>query len=200
MFEFIAISFLFFKNAGQGYLQLEEEFVVGHQTKLNLEIKPRSKNGVILYAKSSNSSLKDFLLLELVNGSLKATVNNGESEMVAEIDLPNDESCDGTWHQVQLIKMANLAILYLDEQSSGPTIQRESAGSDLITDTNILYVGGYPNELKAKKPYLENAVSYSGCIRSLKKAIKDNEVQERTLDLTRVIKNGKIDLESCPTT
>ena len=85
----------FFK--GSGYLQLDEEFVVGQQTKLTLEVKPRVKNGVILYAKSSNSSLKDFVLLELVDGALKATVNNGgQSKMIALVNLTNeDESCDG---------------------------------------------------------------------------------------------------------
>lgn len=162
-------------------------------------MKPRAKNGVILYAKSSNSSVKDFVLLELADGVLQATVNNGGStEIQAKIELPNDESCDGDWHVIQLIKLANLVVLYFDERTSNPVMDTESA--DFITDTDLLYVGGYPEELRANRVYLENASSYAGCIKALRIETKDNLVQEKSLDLKEVIKHGNIELEACPTT
>lgn len=108
MFE---INFNFFFSPGQGYLQLDDKFSVGEQTKLTLDIKPRSKDGVILYAKSSNESLEDFLLLELVNGSLKATVNNGDRNEIEAIIESTNENCNGQWHSIELFKMANVIIL-----------------------------------------------------------------------------------------
>lgn len=83
-------------NLGQGYLEFEEKFEVGIQKKITLEIKPRTKNGIILYAKSSNKDLKDFVLIELVDGALRATVNNGgPKNLNATVNLPIDESCNG---------------------------------------------------------------------------------------------------------
>lgn len=162
-------------------------------------MKSRTKSGVILYAKSSNSSVKDFILLELADGVLQATVNNGgNTEIQAKIELPNDESCDGDWHVIQLIKLANLVVLYFDERTSGP--QMDTGSEDFVTDTDLLYIGGYPDELRTKRANLEHAVSYAGCIRSLKIETKDNLVQEKSLDLKEVIKHGNIELENCPTT
>jgi len=189
---------IFFK--GQGYLQLEEQFIVGNQKKLMLDLKPRTRDGIILYAQSSNSSLKDFLLLELVDGALRATVNNGgESETVSTIDqskLPNEEliTCDGSWRHIEIIKSGPLIILSIDDYVSEPIYRQEN---DFTADTDVLYVGGCPDELRAKKPYLQN-INYSGCLRSFRTKNKD-ENQERILDLTKSIKNGKIELESCPT-
>lgn len=178
---------------------MKEKFWVGNQKKISLDVKSRSKNGVILYAKSSNSSVKDFILLELADGVLQATVNNGgHTEIQAKIELPNDESCDGDWHVIQLIKLANLVVLYFDERTSGPVM--DTGSEDFVTDTDLLYIGGYPEELRAKRPNLENAGSYAGCIRSLKIETKDNQVQEKSLDLKEVIKHGNIELENCPTT
>ena len=106
----------------------------------------------------------------------------------------------GNWHNIQLIKMANLVVLDIDDHSSGPIIHAQSKDSDFETDTNILYIGGYPNELKTKKSYLENANNYAGCIRLLKVTTKSSEVQERSLDLKTAIKNGNVELDDCPTT
>lgn len=186
-------------NLGQGYLEFEEKFEVGIQKKITLEIKPRTKNGIILYAKSSNKDLKDFVLIELVDGALRATVNNGgPKNLNATVNLPIDESCNGEWHQIQLIKVANLIVLDFDDITSGPVINKQKEDADFITDADLLYIGGYPNELK--KSYLEDTVSYAGCIRSLKIASKDNTAIERNLDFKKVIKHGNIDLDSCPTT
>lgn len=78
-----------------------------------IELKSRSKNGVILYAKATNSSIKDFLLIELVDGHLRTTVNNGgQTNIVANVTLPNtDESCDGDWQTIQVKKKLKLYIL-----------------------------------------------------------------------------------------
>ena len=145
-----------------------------------MEIKPRNHTGVLLYVGSTKDKENDFLLLELVDGRLRLTIDNGNGPLVAEVggfQLLN--VCDGQWHTVELLKMGNLVMLQFDQVTSGPRLQTSSKKLSADTDSP-LYIGGHPlgvspiqlaslgerfsTAWKAPTPFPGN---YAGCLRKL---------------------------------
>lgn len=97
--------------------------------------------------------------------------------------------------------MANLLIVDFGEHSSGVVLHNQAENSDVDTNIDTLYIGGYPAELRTKKSYLENARNYNGCIKSLKQTTKSNDGESTIIDLNNTIKFGDFGQETgCPTT
>lgn len=75
-----------------------ESFRVGLDIDIGMEIKPRSTSGILM----SVHGRRDFLLLQMVNGALIFSVDNGRGPIVATYIPPHEHSlCDGKWHTVQ---------------------------------------------------------------------------------------------------
>ncbi|KAL7074923.1 hypothetical protein ACQ4LE_005689, partial [Meloidogyne hapla] len=86
---------LFFGKEG-GYAILDRQLVVGTSFSLELELKPRTKNAVIV-----SVGVLEFLSLQLLNGSVKFSVDNGNGVESVLFEPPIGTSlCDGHWHQV----------------------------------------------------------------------------------------------------
>lgn len=63
-----------------------------------MDIKPRKNNGVIM----SVHGRRDFVLLQLRNGSVELTVDNGKGEIVNRYTPSSPWTiCDGKWHTIQ---------------------------------------------------------------------------------------------------
>lgn len=75
-----------------------QRFSVGRVFEMKMDIKPRKNNGVIM----SVHGRRDFVLLQLRNGSVELTVDNGKGEIVNRYTPPSPWSiCDGKWHTIQ---------------------------------------------------------------------------------------------------
>ena len=63
-----------------------------------MDIKPRSTSGVLLAVHGK----RDYLLLQMVDGVIKFTVDNGKGPITSSFKPPKDEFlfCDGNWHQI----------------------------------------------------------------------------------------------------
>ena len=87
----------FFASNGS-YIKAEETFRVGLDIDIRMEIKPRSTSGILM----SVHGRRDFLILQMVNGSLIFSVDNGRGPIVTTF-LPQHEHhlCDGKWHYIE---------------------------------------------------------------------------------------------------
>lgn len=87
-----------FFNRGGGYVRLREKFKVGIELDLKMDIKPRNVSGLLVavYGK------RDYLVLEMVEGSISLTVNNGKGP-ISTLFAPGKKHyfCDGNWHHIQ---------------------------------------------------------------------------------------------------
>jgi laminin alpha 3/5 len=173
-----------FFHAGGGYLKVKDKFWVGLKITIDIQIKPRNTSGVIL----SVHGVTDYLVLQIVDGVVKMTVNNGAGPIEATYALPADSNlCDGEWHTVQATKEANLVTLNVDNVHFGLGM---GLGGVSSTDTNNpLYVGGVPDP---SKPGIETSDSFVGCMRGL-------EISNRPIGLTDATAYGAVSLSACPT-
>lgn len=75
-----------------------DKFTVGRSVDIQMDIKPRSTSGHLL----SVHGKRDFLLLEMVNGTIKFLVKTtkGPIETSFVPKMPNS-LCDGNWHNIR---------------------------------------------------------------------------------------------------
>lgn len=87
---------IFFGKDG-GYAIISPQFVVGQSFSFELEVKPRTKNAVLL-----SVGVLEFLTLQILNGTIKFSVDNGAGvESVIYEPLANHLICDGHWHHIK---------------------------------------------------------------------------------------------------
>lgn len=156
-------SGIFFGKGG-GHVKLKSVFRVGVEMTISMDIKPRTMNGLLL----SVHGKKALLLLQLINGTIHFTVDNGEGNIIAIFKPePNQNFCDGEWHSIKAIKSQYVITLIVDGVNSEPAI---GSTTSLSTDTSRpLFLGGHPYLSKARgltirRPFL-------GCIRNVR--VKD---------------------------
>jgi laminin, alpha 3/5 len=177
-------SGVFFGKDG-GYVKLFEKFKVGTDFTVSLDIKPRTTTAILLSVHGRNA----FLILQMLNGTINFTVDNGDATPMTAIFVPDDNVnfCDGKWRTVKAIKSSYVITIQVDGYHSEPAIGTNQKPS---TDTTRpLFLGGHPHltkirGLQARKPY-------HGCIRNVK--IR-NEVQKIDTEMT----NGFVQTGICP--
>lgn len=128
------------------------------------------------------------LALQLVNGSIVFTVDNGEGPL-SSVYKPegNQNFCDGEWHTVTALKSQFVITLVVDNVNTTPTV-----GSPTATSTNTtrpLYLGGHPHlsrvrGLSVRKPFV-------GCIRNVR---INKDVHPISLNMAV----GKVQTGVCP--
>jgi len=148
----------FFYSDG-GYIKLKDNFVVGLDLEISVEIKPRTMSGVILSVVSDRG---DYLVLQLENGKISFRVDNGQEEIHSVYTPPGkNDLCNGLWHTITAIKAKNVVTLTVDDVYTYPGIGKPGVSS---TDTNDpLYIGGVP----ATHTGIKTTEQYVGCIRNL---------------------------------
>jgi len=76
----------------------DPSFRVGVVIDIKLDIRPRKTSGVLI----SVHGRRDFLVLQMVNGVLKFSVDNGKGAISAKYTPPHEHYfCDGHWHTIQ---------------------------------------------------------------------------------------------------
>lgn len=131
-------------------------------------MKPRTRDALLFAVYGRNAAF----VLQLVNGSITLTVDNGDktkgdfSNAFNATFTPEAEQnfCDGEWHSVTAVKSQYVITLIVDKINSSPTI---GSTTYISTDTSRpLFLGGHPKiahakHVVAKKPFI-------GCMRNIK--------------------------------
>lgn len=139
---------------------------MGSSFSAELELKPRTESGVILAA-GSEAGVSDAVSLQLLDGALVFSVDNGAGvERITAAPPPGSSLCDGHWHAVIVTNSSNLRLLEPCERIASPLqlyktknvmtmsvdgvsrlqVMATTAG-DLSTDTGgPLLLGGLPDD------------------------------------------------------
>lgn len=172
----------FFGNNGS-HLVLYDSYNVGKEMEVELDIKPRRTSGVLFAVHSNNQ--KDFVLLQMVDGNVKFSVDNGAGIIAVTVSAGN--LCDGQWHTVKAVKNKNVLSLVVGS-ASNLAIGR---GGVTATDTaNPLYVGGVPDPGQTRA--VESLDQFVGCVRYL-------QINSKLQNLADSRVHGDVHLNSCPT-
>jgi len=175
----------FFFGPGGGRIRAEKRFRVGLDFDITMMIKPRNTSGILVAVKGR----RDYLILQMVDGSIQFTVDNGRGPITA-IFKPNDpfEFCNGQWHEIHAVKAKNVVTLSVNKIFAQPGIGVPGVSS---TDTNNpLFLGGHPRPGRFSLDI--NQVNYVGCM-------KDVVVESNPVDITDDKIFGDIHSHVCPT-
>jgi len=176
-----------------GYIILQDNFYVGPTFSLEMDIKPRNNHAVLLSIAAVGKG-GDYLNLQMLDGSLKFTVNNGAGPQMVNFSLNEGQSfCDGHWHNIKVYKTKNLLTISADSMSKFFVIKQQKS-----TDTNTkdpLYLGGLPNDYN--HPSLETRDNFHGCIRRL--TIGKKPRRKKHLGVNQLEAHGDVKRDYCPT-
>ncbi|XP_031783644.1 laminin subunit alpha [Nasonia vitripennis] len=176
----------FYPGNGSNWYKAEDKFSVGKQIDIEMDIKPRSSSGLLVSIHGRN----DYVILEMVNGTIKFLVKAAKGQVETSFDVASPNTlCDGKWHNIRAVKTKNAVVISVDHASSPPGIKH--LGN--VQSKQAIYVGGHP-QLHLGQPVRgsESGKQYVGCIKNL--IIKGKPY---SLDPSRI--NGKILADVCPT-
>ncbi|XP_053105976.1 laminin subunit alpha-1 isoform X2 [Hemicordylus capensis] len=147
---------------GNGFAALVKEgYKVRSDVNITLEFRTTAVNGVLL---GISSAKVDAIGLEIVNGKVLFSVNNGAGRIRTTYEPKGPTSlCDGQWHKLQANKSKHHIALIVDGnlvQTDNPHMHSTSADTN-----NPIYVGGYPADVKQN--CLTSKSSFRGCLRNL---------------------------------
>ena len=93
----------FFGPAG-GFIAAFKRFKVGLDFDITMQIKPRNISGVLLAIQGR----RDYLALQMIDGTLTFTVDNGRGPITAVFKPESPFTfCDGKWHEIHGIALIN---------------------------------------------------------------------------------------------
>ncbi|XP_061425546.1 LOW QUALITY PROTEIN: laminin subunit alpha-2 [Lethenteron reissneri] len=148
---------------GTGYAQLAESaYKVGTDFEVVLEFRSVQSNGVLLGI--SHNKMSDAVGLELVDGKLLFSADNGPGRFTAVYDPGTGGSlCDGRWHAVSAKKIKHQLELRVD---GAMVTAQSSVKSSTSADTNRpVYLGGFPAD--SVQFALSSKTPFQGCMRRL---------------------------------
>lgn len=173
-----------FIGADSGYTQLPDNVIVDLDLDIEVEIKPRTRDGVIFSVKGNTG---DYLVLQMMNGELMFSMDNGAGEVITTYTPPtNGYLCNGQWHRIRGQKAKNVITLEVNSVFSKPGVGEAGVSR---TDTNDpFFIGGVPVRHRGVK----TTVDYVGCIRNL-------NMQGAMMNLAASTPTGDVSLAGCPT-
>ncbi|XP_076046327.1 laminin subunit alpha isoform X4 [Oratosquilla oratoria] len=176
---------VFLGGEPRSYIIVRDRFNVGREFTLTMEIKPRVTSGVLI----SVHGRRDFILLEMRDGSVQFSVDNGNGIIIAKhTPASKFNLCDGNWHEIQAIKTSHVALLVVDGVSTAPVSGRRGATS---TDTlSPIFLGSQPHILKRRGNATPD--KFVGCIRNLK-------INKEATSLAYSTFVGNVNAGVCPT-
>lgn len=166
-----------------GFVKLRDKFRVGSEVKIQFDIKPRVTNGFLLSVHGKNA----YLILQLVNGTIQFSVNNGEGPLVAIFKPENGENfCDGQWRTITAVKTQYVITVQVNNVVSEPAIGTST--SFTTETTRPLFLGGHPHIKKIRG--LTVREPFKGCIKNLK-------IREATEKISTKMSTGGVKVGVC---
>ncbi|XP_026292152.1 laminin subunit alpha [Frankliniella occidentalis] len=179
----------FFIGPEGGYIKAFDKFRVGFDIDLSIEVKPRYTSGILVSVHSN----KDYLILQLVNGTVKFTVDNGEGPITVEYKpVQPQDVCNGDWLRIQAVKSKAILTLGVNDFFVEPFVGKQGSAA---TDTrHPLFIGGHPNPKGL--PGIETTEQFVGCVRNVA-ILRDNK--NMIVSLTAAKTSGSVISNVCPT-
>ncbi|XP_037541645.1 laminin subunit alpha-4 [Nematolebias whitei] len=171
----------YFSEEG-GYVVLDETFELGLRFELVMEVRPRVASGVLLHVRTAEG----YFIIYIHQGAVVVLVNDGKHEFFTEVS-PSQSVCDGSWHQITVIRNGNVVQLDVDSEirhAVGPV-------NPSSTDTKKpVFIGGapdlfLPDSIATRKPYV-------GCMRNV-------IINQSQASLSKaVLVSGAVSIGTCP--
>ncbi|XP_034947491.1 laminin subunit alpha [Chelonus insularis] len=165
----VEVGIFFYPGNGSNLFKAMDKFTVGRKVDIQMDIKPRSTSGHLL----SVHGRRDFLLLEMINGTIKFLVKTAKGPIETSFvpKMPNS-LCDGNWHNIRAVKQKNAVLLSVDHASAPPGVggSKNSVG---VLSKHPIFVGGHPLLGKRLRGSTSHA-QYVGCIKNI--VINSNEI------------------------
>jgi len=142
------------------FLILQTLQIIG-DTAIRLMFKTKERDGLILY----NGGLAgDFFAMELVNGILHVSANDGSGARVVTASAPS--LSNNEWHLVEIIQTeAKRFDIIVDQNYVSTMLLPETRNTLDLTDR--LYVGGIPESLRPRIPSIvASKKGFVGCLAS----------------------------------
>jgi chondroitin sulfate proteoglycan 4 len=159
---------------------------------LNFDVKTSSSVAVLFYNSGSVSHQSDFISVEIINGRILLSINDGNGIVVLQSDVMVD---DGFWHSVEI----QFSPIYLEVSVDGKSRNlRPSLGDNRFFDLNDqLFVGGI--ELNKQSIAYQHGLqsillegpdsSLKGCLKGIKMGQK--LIGLRDAQITKGVKSGE---------
>ena len=180
-----------------------------------MNIKPRSASGHLL----SVHGKKDFLILEMVNGTIRFMIrsNKGTNDIETSYKPPSTNSfCDGNWHNIRgtlvlltkpfkikievsklyssfldfsAIKQKNVLLLSVDHKAATPGIGTKNSAS--VSTKSPVFIGGH---LRLQAPLRGSLAKtqYVGCMNNI-------VIDMKPIRFDPNFAYGKVTTNVCPT-
>ncbi|XP_015117099.1 laminin subunit alpha [Diachasma alloeum] len=151
----------FYPGNGSNLFRALDKFTVGRTIDIQMDIKPRTTSGHLL----SIHGKRDFILLEMVNGTIKFLVKTGKGSIETSFDPTTPHSlCDGHWHNIRAVKQRNAVLLSVDHAAAPPGIGAKNTAG--VLSKHPIFIGGHPLLGKRLRGSTSHA-QYVGCIRNI---------------------------------
>uniref|UniRef100_A0A7N5ZX04 Laminin subunit alpha 4 n=1 Tax=Anabas testudineus TaxID=64144 RepID=A0A7N5ZX04_ANATE len=166
----------YFSEEG-GYVVLEESFDQGQRFELSIEVRPRVASGVLLHVRTAEG----YFTVHIHQGAVVVLVNDGKHEFSTKVS-PRQGLCGGNWHNITVIRDANVVQLDVDSEVS------HVVGSLNPSSTSAkmpVFIGGAPESITTTKTYV-------GCMRNL-------TINKSSVSLGKAaLVSGAVSVGNCP--
>eukprot|EP01135_Chromosphaera_perkinsii_P001113 Nk52_evm63s158 gene=Nk52_evmTU63s158 len=126
----------------------------------SVEFKTDARNGLILHT----SRRHDAITIELVDGRLKAIIDNGSGPL--NLEIPIKDFSDSHWHSVVL--SGNQRDIVFSADNTLYKVEGETPGSHTFASNDgLLYIGGHADFLVGSLTHFNQHVNFKGCIKNL---------------------------------
>ncbi|XP_070151389.1 laminin subunit alpha [Polyergus mexicanus] len=176
----------FFPGNGSNLYKAVDRFSDLGQVDIQMDVKPRSTSGHLL----SVHGKKDYLVLEMINGTVKFLVRTqkGLIETSYEPTKPNS-LCDGHWHNIRAVKQKNAVLLSVDHKPVPPGISGKNMGR--VLSRQPIYIGGHLLLRRGLQGSTSQA-QYVGCINNI-------QINSKTIGIRPERAYGQVVAGVCPT-
>uniref|UniRef100_A0A3Q1IK94 Laminin, alpha 4 n=1 Tax=Anabas testudineus TaxID=64144 RepID=A0A3Q1IK94_ANATE len=171
----------YFSEEG-GYVVLEESFDQGQRFELSIEVRPRVASGVLLHVRTAEG----YFTVHIHQGAVVVLVNDGKHEFSTKVS-PRQGLCGGNWHNITVIRDANVVQLDVDSEVS------HVVGSLNPSSTSAkmpVFIGGAPDLFLPES--ITTTKTYVGCMRNL-------TINKSSVSLGKAaLVSGAVSVGNCP--
>lgn len=180
----IAIYPATFRARTNAYITLPGAAVLG-ELDIQFMFKTTEKDGIILY---SRGRLGDFIAVELVNGYIHFSLDDGTGPRVIAATTPNKLN-DNNWHLVQ-IKQIGERVFQVHVDGTMTELQL-ARGRNRVELGENMYVGGISDdELETLPSLVASKSGFSGCIATFRVNGYLIDILDRAISSSRFVTPG----------
>lgn len=150
--------------SGNGYVQLMDSWTPGERFTVTLSFRTTTCFGILFYLANTDEFVRDYISLELIDGRIRFTFDNGLGAVAMESASPGkDRLCSNEWVDIVVTKNGNEGQVKVD----GIVVSMQSSEFALthITAAHPLYIGGVADGLRARQGI--DTPAFDGCIRDV---------------------------------